>query len=538
MTKQQVLDRLNELTKTYSFIYILSRIVVRDFCGPIDVLFSKNTREHLNNNEFAFLVGLWIKNVDLNLTIEESSEPKIFDEVYYLMEKLHFTFMADFKFDINSLPDYYKHFSQGSVIQEMMFYAGTGAYDKQYTDLVTKKYKYDLDWLKKVKGFDLNSLPAFYDNIKDTLQAKLNSRRSRKYLSERAQLMGIFCLSKNEITRGDKNYREILEHLQINLAEQNNRSFNDIGDFNIYSEKPIIKIADDSYFIPSAFILSESLYESPYYWMLSDKDYINSALRNRGKVGEEITKEIIEPLFGNQNIYQNIVINKTKNDQVTDVDLLAIHNDKAIIFQVKAKKLTALSKKGNRESIVNDFTKAVKNAYDQAILSRDCLIDYGNFKFPQNDEKFISRISKIKEYLIVTIVLDDYPAITHQVHILLGAEIEELPVAINIFDLALLAKYLKNVDRFIDYISKRIQYSKYFKADNEMAFLGFHLNKGLKKYDGDLIYLDESWAQSIDRKFHHEVYKTKYEKEKPKKMQRNDVCFCHSGLKYKRCHGK
>lgn len=539
MTKQQILDRLNEITKSYSFLYILARIVIRDFSGPIDILFSKNTREHLNNNEFAFLAGLWVKNVNLNVTFDEATEIDIFEETYILMEKLHHTFLQDLKFDIHSLPDFYEHFSKGAVMQEMMFYSGTGAYDKQYLDLVTDKYKYNTDWLEKNKDFELKSLPAFYDNIKNTLQEKLNSRKSKNNLTDREKLFQIFCLSKEEIINGNKNFKYILNHLQIDISLQNNQSFNDIGDFNIYCEKPILKVNEDDYFIPNAFLLSESIYESPYYWMLADKDYINSALFNRGKVAEEITQKILAPLFGNQNVYKNIIINKTKNEQVTDIDVLAVYYNKGIIFQVKAKKLTALSKKGNSDSIKNDFKKAVKDAYNQAIVSRTCLTNYENFKFPKQDENFVKAISNIDEFSIVTIVLDDYPAITHQVHILLGNETDEFPVAINVFDLALLVKYLKTPKNFVDYISRRVKFSKYFRADNEMGYLGFHLKKGLQKNEnGDMVYLDESWAQSIDKKFHMEVYRDKIESTILKKIQRNDLCFCQSGLKYKRCHGK
>lgn len=538
MNKQEILNRLNEITKSYSFLHILARIVIRDFCGPIDVLFSKNNNEHLNHNEFAFLVGLWIKNVDFNIIYDNKIEMEIFEETYDLMEKLHYTFLEDFKFDPDSLPDFYEHFSKGTIMQETMFYAGTGAYDQQYTELVSTKYKYDIEWLQKNKGFNLNSLPKFYDNTKNTLQEKLNNRRFKKNLSDQELLLEIFCLTKEEIVRGNKDFENILCHLQIDLTQENNKHFNDLGDFNLYTEKPIIKINKDLYFIPSAFALSESMYESLYYWMLTDKEYISIALKNRGNVAEEITKDIIEPVFGSENIYQNIIINKTKNDQITDIDILAISNNIAIIFQIKSKKLTALSKKGNVESIKSDFKKAIQDAYDQAILSRDCLQNFQEYKFPFQDEDFKNRLSDIQNYLIVTIVLDDYPAITHQVHILLENNSEELPVAINIFDLALIAKYIPKPENFIDYISKRIKYSKYFKSDNEMGFLGFHLSRGLKKYDGDLIYLDESWAKSIDKKYYKEVYKEKIEKTQSKKIQRNDPCFCYSGLKYKKCHGK
>jgi hypothetical protein len=538
MNKQEILNRLNEITKSYSFLYIIGRIVLRDFCGSIDVLFSKNNNEHLNHNEFAFLVGLWIKNVDLNIFYDRKTEMEIFEETYHLMENLHFTFLQDFKFDPDSPPNFHEHFLKGGTMQESIFYSGTGAYDKQYTELVCTKYKHDIEWLRENKDFNLNSLPKFYDNTKDILQKKINNRRLKKNISDEELILEIFCLKKEEIVAENKDFENILAHLHIDLTKANNKNFNDLGDFNLYNEKPIIKINKDLYFIPSAFAISESMYESLYYWMLADKKYTNIAAKNRGNVAEEITKNIIEPVFGDKNIYQNIIINKTKNNQITDIDILAICNDSAIIFQIKSKKLTALSKKGNIESIKSDFKKAVQDAYDQAILSRKCLQKFHEFKFPFQDEEFKNRLLEIQNYLIVTIVLDDYPAITHQVHILLENNSEELPVAINIFDLALIAKYIPKPEGFIDYISQRSKYSKYFHSANEMGFLGFHLSKGLKKYDGDFIYLDESWAKSIDKKYYNEVYEHKIEKTQSKKIQRNDPCYCNSGLKYKKCHGK
>lgn len=538
MNKQEIINRLNEITKSYSFLYILIRIVIRDFCGPIDILFSNKNNEHLNHNEFAFLVGLWIKNADYNIIYDIKIEMEILEETYELMEKLHYTFIDDFKFDPESLPNFQEHFSKGNVMQEAIFYSGTGAYDKQYTEIVTTKYKYDNEWLQKNKSFNLNSLPKFYDHIKNKLEEKLNNRRFKKNISEHELLLSIFCLTKEEIIRETKDFENILYHLQIDMNKINNQNFNDLGDFNLYSEKPIIKIDEDLYFIPSSFALSESMYESPYYWMLNDKEYVNIALKNRGDVAEEITKSIIEPIFGLENIYQNIIINKTKNDQITDVDILAISNHTAIIFQVKSKKLTSLSKKGNVESLKNDFKKAIQSAYDQAILSKECLQEFQKYKFPYQDDSFINRLVSIQKYLIVTIVLDDYPAITHQVHILLENQSEELPIAINIFDLSLIAKYIPKREDFIDYISKRSKYSKYFRSANEMGFLGFHLSRGLNKYDGDLIYLDESWAKSIDKIYYKEIYKNKIKNTPSKKIQRNDPCFCESGLKYKKCHGK
>jgi hypothetical protein len=538
MTRKEILERLNEVTKSISYINILCEIVIRDFCGPIDILFSQNNMEHLNHKEFTFLIGLWLKNIDSKVVFDDKKHNEIFVEVYQLMEKLHYTFLKDFKFDPKVKVDLYEYFTNGNMFQETMFYSGSGAYDNQYKDTAILKYKYDREWILENKKFEVNSLSKFYENIKIKLQEKLNSRNLNKNISEKEQILNLFCLKKDEIITDNPDFSFILDALSVNIHESNNQSFNELGDFNIYSEKPILKIDDNTFFIPSCFALSESIYESPFYWMQNDKKYLSKAQNNRGKVAEEITKKILEPVFGTSNIYQNIIINKTKNNQVGEIDILAFHFHKAIIFQIKSKKLTELSKNGNLESIKNDFTKAVQNAYEQGISCRSYLNDYQNYKFPFENENFINRIGKILEYYIVTIVLDDYPAITHQVHILLGNKTTELPVAINIFDLELIAKYLPKPEKFIDYISKRIKYSKSYKADNEMGYLGFHLSKGLNKPEADYIALDTSWAQSIDRKYYNELHNVKKENINTKKTQRNDPCFCNSGMKYKKCHGK
>lgn len=538
MTKKEIIKRLNEITRSFSFINILSKIVIRDFCGSIDVLFSKNNMEHLNHKEFSFLIGLWLKNINGQNVFDDKKHLEDFEEVYELMDKLHYTFLEDFKFDPNKKVDSYEYFTNGNMFQETMFYSGSGAYDIQYKKTTLPKYKYDRDWIFENKKFEIASLSEFYDNVKNKLQEKLNSRQFNKNISEKEQILNLLCLKKEEIIIDNLDFNFILDALCVDINNTNNKLFNDLGDFNIYSEKPIIKIDEDVFFIPSCFALAESIYESPFYWMQNDKKYLNKAQSNRGKVAEEITKNILEPVFGSSNIQQNIIINKTKNNQVGEIDILALHFDKAIIFQIKSKKLTELSKNGNLESIKNDFTKAVQNAYEQGVSCRNYLKDYHNFKFPFENETFLNRISKISEYYIVTIVLDDYPGIGHQVHILLGNKTSELPVAINVFDLELLAKYLPKPDKFIDYISRRIKYSKSYKADNEMGYLGFHLSKGLSKPNVDYITLDTSWAQSIDRKYYKEQYNEKEEILKKKKIQRNDPCYCNSGFKYKKCHGK
>ena len=540
MNKEQILDRLNEITSDKNFIYVLSAIVLKDFCGTLSKLSSKNVRESLNNNEVKFLMGLWVKNWN-NKKDKSYDELEVFDEVYSLMKQFHYTFMPDLsKMLKNPSENIFDFFNNGLMFKETMFYSGTGAYDYQYTKWVTEKYKYDADWLLKSKSINLDKLPDFYHSLKMLQQAKLNKLKFESEETFRDKLLDVFTLSKEEIIAKDKDFVGILENFILDLKQPQNQNFKDVGDFNILAEKPIIELTKGKYFIPMPYDLSEAIYESPFYWMNSDENYRSKAQFNRGEIAEEITYKIIEKIFGTNNTLQNLIIKKSKSTMVTDIDILAVKDDKAIIFQVKSKKLTALSKKGNIDAIQSDFKKAVKDAYEQGLIAEECLKSSNDYQFVLKSEPDFKFDLDINKSFVVTIVLDDYPAITHQTHILLGKEYQEFPVALNVFDLEIVAKYLNTSEKFIDYIERRVKFSQYYKADNELGFLGFHLKKGLQKFpDSDMIALDESWAQFFDGDYYGEISGVKKIQDNlRKKIGRNEPCPCGSGTKYKKCHGK
>jgi hypothetical protein len=540
MNKEQILDRLNEITSDKNFIYVLSAIVLKDFCGTLSKLSSKNVRESLNNNEVKFLMGLWVKNWN-NKKDKSYDELEVFDEVYSLMEQFHYTFMPDLsKMLKNPSENIFDFFNNGLMFKEAMFYSGTGAYDYQYTKWVTEKYKYDADWLLESKSINLEKLPDFYHSLKMLQQAKLNKLKFESEETFREKLLDVFTLSKEEIIAKDKDFAGILENFILDLNQPQNQNFKDVGDFNILAEKPIIELTKGKYFIPMPYDLSEAIYESPFYWMNSDENYRSKAQFNRGEIAEEITYKIIEKIFGTNNTLQNLIIKKSKSTMVTDIDILAVKDDKAIIFQVKSKKLTALSKKGNIDAIQSDFKKAVKDAYEQGLTAEECLKSSNDYQFVLKSEPDFKFDLDINKSFVVTIVLDDYPAITHQTHILLGKEYQEFPVALNVFDLEIVAKYLNTSEKFIDYIERRVKFSQYYKADNELGFLGFHLKKGLQKFpNSDMIALDESWAQFFDEDYYGEISGVKKIQDNlRKKIGRNETCPCGSGTKYKKCHGK
>lgn len=178
--------------------------------------------------------------------------------------------------------------------------------------------------------------------------------------------------------------------------------------------------------------------------------------------------------------YRNINIKFNRTTNLTDVDVPAYAGDTAIIFQIKAKKLTLLSRKGDLNAIKSDFKKAVHVAKDQADNCIAALRDAENYIFElDNGETFVPK--QVSNYETVIILLHQYPAISHQTHILFGDELETTPIALTIFDLETTPKFLETPERFADCIHRRTLYSKQYRDANELQYLAHYLDRGMEK---------------------------------------------------------
>lgn len=168
---------------------------------------------------------------------------------------------------------------------------------------------------------------------------------------------------------------------------------------------------------------------------------------------------------------------------------------------MKSKRLTELARLGEEKRLVADFELAVQDAYEQGLLCRKALIDRENKLFVNGVELRLSEA--IDEAYILCVTLDYYPAITHQVDVYLQkAPGDPFPIALSIFDLDVIAFYLRDPFEFMYYLRQRTSLSDYFKADSEMTLLGHHLKQKLfKSQDASFEILDASYGRLIDANF-------------------------------------
>ena len=540
MTRKEITSRLTEISSDYNFIYIIAGSILKDFCSPIDYLEHRNPHDHFSYTEAAFLIGLWIKNSSITSRNQYNYEER-FKETYNLMEQMHQSLISDTPNFLNKENITAADFmNNGASFKEAFFYSSTGAYDFQYASKFSEKYKYDEEWLKHNKGFSLSDPLEYFTHLKNLVNTKLNDPKIKGNKNITANdLLFPFMFTHSELTKNNKAFDSITLSFITELEKGNNMLLNIPGDFNEFQTKPIIKLDTDRYFIPMPFYLAEAIYESPFYWMTTDKSYSSICLKNRGIVGEEIVHVLFSKIFGVEKTFKGVLIKENKTKTVAEIDVCGRFESTLLAVQVKSKKLTSLSKQGDIDKIRDDFKKGVEDAFlqgikcEKAILNREDLIFIDDIKSDLT-EKF----KGTKIVYSICLVLDNYPALTHSSHILLYDKYEDSTICFSIFDLEVICRYLNTPQRLLDYFIKRITNCRYYYAENELCFLGYYLEHDLKKIkESNAIMIDDSFASKIDRNYYAEIsgYNDQIKK---KKIGRNEMCPCGSGVKYKYCHGK
>jgi hypothetical protein len=349
----------------------------------------------------------------------------------------------------------------------------------------------------------------FFDNSSGDEVTNMNEIREEGWRSFYTGLIDLFVIRKSDFS-AELEVESFLRNFSIVAGKDINSHLQTIGDYNEINAHPILRLDGERYFVPVAFLVFEAVYESPFYWMIDDDAYKDCAGENRGKVGEQLAYDFLVKVFGPKRTFKSVKIKSLRNkDSIkkrsdkTDIDVLCVLGNKALCVQVKSKKLTEFARKGRDDALGRDFEAAVQDAYDQGKVSRLEILTK-KAQFIDENDKEIMLSEAINEIYIMGITTENYPSLTHQTSTLLKKEEgDPFPLFLTIFDLELLAHYLADPYDFLYYIRQRINLMDYFKADEEIVFLGYHLTQKLwrmPKYDFGMI--DNAYGQLVDRNYY------------------------------------
>lgn len=562
----EVIKDIQTLIKQEGYFYSLCMILFEDARVNVEKIQETDHTAKLSVKELSLILGFIVQN-ELNFERPKNDVDiiKLKRQTYDLMKELHqainspfFTKLISQMKEGNVQEGAKDFFGQGEMMMEPIFYSGTGVFDFQYFEFIDEKYKYDTDWLKKNKGFDIGQSKEIALEIKKKLEEKATKVNLRNFQEVENEIIGRTKKrhSKKEIEKYFNEYlpaMEIHQYLELFFeyepesddfkeegwksfykalielftirksdfnsyttidafmnnfsnvpGEDNNLQFKTVGNYNVINSHPIVKLDEDKYFIPSIFLLFEAIYENPFYWMwLEDKSYQGQLSQNRGKVGEEITHKFLSKVFGEERTFKSVLVAGKKGETITDIDVLCLLGNKAICVQVKSKKLTEVARSGNDTQLNKDFQGAVQDAYEQGLVSRNELLKR-DATFLTEDGLILEIPEDIDEVYIVCVTTENYPSLTHQAHVMLEKEATNpYPLVITVFDLDLLAHYLEDPFEFLYYVRQRTTLMEYFKADEEIVFLGYHLTEKLwKTPNTDWHAINTSVGRIIDRNYY------------------------------------
>lgn len=538
-SREDIISDIKLLVATKGYIFAFAEIISRDFFVDVQNVASIDWRERLHSNEVAFLMGLMLKNEAISF--DEIDKEQIEEAIKYtrfFLEELHGTYMYDFgeamtkhtPEQIEAMSDEEKEkefrevFGSKEMIVETTFYGDTGFYDVQPFEIAQKLYAPDEDWIKNNTKFSITKSKAIFFALKNMfngmhLARSILTDEQAKSLRAIDEMAFPFDLIVKTVQSTDKSITEedvraFLDLFSCTFGDQS-EAFNEPGNENIFTYKPIINLGNDIYFFPNTMTLASAIYKSPLYWMRQDEQYVNTANKHIGEVTEDITYDYFKSIFGEANTYEAVKIVKGKNTS-TDIDVMGIVGNTVIIAQNKSKKMTAVALNGDVDAIKSDFQKAVIDPYEQGIKVRDTLLGSEPYKLVDKAGNRIMPPEGIEHAYILCVSNEPYPAAMDQMRSLL-VDVNQLPpIQLSLFDLDLMVEYFKGPYEFAFYIRQRLENHEGIISSNEIIHLAYHLRYGLfMPKDSDMLLLDQSFGQTLDADYYHRKMGTP----KPKKEE-------------------
>jgi len=505
--------KLEKLCSSPGYLHAIAYFCFRDnVIKYTDVMTAENllqqfSKQRLCRTEISTLIGLACKN-PLNISQPLATTLQAYvNETEKLLIELHNSMLSPvtemFTKDVTDAPPQ-NPFASGSVLRESIFYGAEGAYSFQYRDLSSVKYGNDDDWFVNNKGFSVKQANTLIAAIENLQEEKL-SETVQNFITispDERTVLPCFTFTPEEISKKSNLDIKITKSFieAFTLPTDQIKSFNAIDDFNAHNAFPIIKISKETYISFQNYSLSEAIYETPFFWLNNDKNYTDTARKNRGDFTEGFSADRLKLVFGASNVYTNIDIYKNKKTY-GEIDVLVVFADRAIILQAKSKKLTIAARKGNDNLLRDDFKKAIQDANDQAFLCAELLLnpEYNLRDINKND---ISIPREFKEIYPVCVISEHYPALSFQARQFLShkttKEIKP-PMVMDIFLLDVMTELLPSPLYFLSYINKRASYGEKVLSNHELIILALHLKQNLwMENDVSMMYVDDDISSDLD----------------------------------------
>lgn len=395
-------------------------------------------------------------------------------------------------------------------MREPIFYGGESAYAFQYREFVVAKYKQDNQWLRTEKGFSIEEARDVVRAFGDVYQQKglelLKKIRASK-MGEQANIPRALAVDPLEIATRSGIQLAVVEAVLGAFsvpAGFRNELFVSLGAYNAVAAYPLIPLPGGGYYLYCIYAFVESLYESPCYWMSSDRGYVATAMVNRGKFTEQFAIQALMRVFGPSKVLGNVEIyRKGGKEKLGEIDALVVFGDRLLLLQAKSKRLTLEARRGNDRQLNRDFKEAVQDSYGQALACAQLLLRGDcELKTPEGDVVEVPMSNEVGRVYLLCLVSDHFPALSLQTKTFLKRAHHDRisdPFVMDVFALDVVCEMLDTPLGLLSYIDRRTEYFDRVMAGHELNVLGYHLKNNLwLESELDFVLIDDDMSVELD----------------------------------------
>ncbi|MEO4001721.1 hypothetical protein [Mesorhizobium sp. CAU 1732] len=500
-----IFSDLRDLAQSDGALHELSSLFYRDWIVAIDVKAGTvaDDREKrwsptkLNNNEFMLLMGLMVQSASDRTHAVVVQDNDFAARADALLREFHDRLIEDARPNLDDPSDFERKL--GVAAREAIYYGADSFYLHQLARFGRDRYRADFEWLIRNSGLSTRPMVEIARYIMDRTSRQMTATVAMK--SERA-----------EITKGDLTNSLLVAKSELAGKFGSNKSNAFVAKFatpvtganlgftgpflvNQANLAPLIDLGEHLY-APNTYRLFESIYESPFYWMIADKEYRNTAAEHRGAFVERTAANLLRSVFGTDNVHENVSIQPSKKKTAGEADVLVAYGEFVIIVQAKSKRVTLKARAGDEEALAADFQGAVQDPYRQAYEFAE-LVQAGA-ECKTKSGKTLTFAPTVRTFPAV-ILGDAFPAATFLSNIMLKRSETIAPVIWDLGVLDCATRILPSPIEFLYYLKCRSDTFDKIHSDSEYIFLGYHLKYKLAvdpEYDG--MMLDRDFAAIVD----------------------------------------
>jgi hypothetical protein len=205
--------------------------------------------------------------------------------------------------------------------------------------------------------------------------------------------------------------------------------------------------------------------------------------RSRASFLESYTLQLFRQILRHGEFYHNL--DYTHNGTPTELDGLVVFDGRVFLIECRSGALTPPARRGAPAQVVTDLKKLVADAHGQALRAQDYIrsSDQAVFTLPDGGSLTLRR-DELKEFFLVTVTLDSLTPFTSTLHEIAELGIfqsDELPWAVNVLDLRVVAEMVEFPSQFLHFLHRRLRLNelKAVVAVDELDWLGHYLLEGL-----------------------------------------------------------